>query len=76
MNKNNRPTEAHSAPFYLAIVRLLRLPLASALSTTRQSTMGCELPLRRSWPVSSGGAGDEQLLRLRGGQRLSRHRDG
>lgn len=76
MNKNNRPTEAHRAPFYPAIVRLLRLPPPLALSMTRESTTGRDLPQGRSWPVSSGSAGDEQPLWLRGGQRLLRRLDG
>jgi hypothetical protein len=66
MNKNNHPTEANRAPFYLAIVRLLRLPPPPALSMTRQRTRRCELPRRRSWPVSASIAGDEKPLRLGG----------
>ena len=76
MNKNNRPTEAHRAPFYPAIVRLLRLPPPRASSTTRQRTMGCEAPQGRSWPVSSGIPGDEQPLGLSGDKHLRHRRDG
>lgn len=76
MNKSNRPTEAHRAPFYPAIVRLLRLPPPPALSTTRQSPIGCEMPPGRSWPVPNGIPGDEQPFRLCGDKHLRHRRDG
>ena len=76
MNRNNRPTEAHRAPFYLAIVRLPRPPLPPALSTARQGTIGCDTAQDRSWLVPGGVPYDEQLLRLRGDNHLWRRRDG
>jgi len=42
MSKNNRPTEAHRAPFYLAIVRLCCLAPPSTPSTVRWNATGCE----------------------------------
>lgn len=59
-SKNNRPTEAHRAPFYLAIVRLLCLPLPLAPSMTRRNTRGCEWRPARSWAISWSGACDDK----------------
>lgn len=59
-SKNNRPTEAHRAPFYLAIVRLLCLPLPLAPSMTRRGTIAREWRPARSWAISWGGTCDDK----------------
>ena len=76
MNKNNRPTDAHRAPFYPAIVRSLRLPPPPAFSMARQSPRGCTLMAGRSWPASRCIARDKQLLALQGRDRIRGRREG
>ena len=76
MNKNNRPTAAHRAPFYPAILRSWCLPPRLAPSKTRQSTTECEVSSRGSWPDLTSFSPDEEALGLRGDARLRHRRDG
>lgn len=76
MNKNNRPTAAHRAPFYPAILRSWCPPPLLAPSKTRQSTTECEVSSRGSWPGLTSLLLDEEALGLRGDARLLRRRDG
>ena len=76
MNKNNRPTAAHRAPFYPAILRSWCPPPPAVPSNALQSTIACEVSSRGSWPDLTSLRMDEEALRLRGEARLRQRRDG
>ncbi|GGO61375.1 hypothetical protein GCM10011315_37920 [Roseovarius pacificus] len=76
MNKNNRPTAAHRAPFYPAILRSWCPPPPPAPSKARQSTMEREVRSPGSWLDLTSLPLDKEALRLRGDARLWHRRDG
>lgn len=75
MNNNNRPTDAHRAPFYPAILRSWCLSPPLAPSKTRQGTTECEVSSRGSWLDLASLPLDKEALRLRGDARLRHRRD-
>ena len=65
MNKNNRPTAAHRAPFYPAIDRSLGLPPVLEHATARQRSKSCKGVVVGSWCGPKAATHHEQSLRQR-----------
>lgn len=72
-NKNNRPTEAHLAPFYLAIERMVCPSPLPTFPSPRENPPERERGRECSWRISGAITDDEQSGRLRNDGREIAH---